>query len=243
MNPDQPINIKTKLQVTCQNCSLTALCIPRGLSADEVDHIGRIVGRRRTLQRGEHLYHKGDRFRGIFAIKAGTAKTVTYDGRGHDYITGFMLPGELLGFDALSSDHHKCSAIALETLSYCELPGDQLDDLCRQVPNLLRELFRHAGARLDEETELAIIGRQPADERVAAFLLDLSERLGKRGFSPVQFRLSLTRQEIGNYLGLALETVSRTFRALQTEGLLEVHQKQVLIKDLEGLRRICGHSP
>lgn len=236
-----PTDIKNKLQVTCQNCSLTALCIPRGLSPDEIERISRIVGRRKTLQRGDHLYHKGDRFRGIIAIKAGTAKTVTYDGRGSDYITGFLLPGELLGFDALASDRHKCSAIALETLSYCELPADQLDELCRKVPNLLRELFRHASARLDEEIEQAIINKQPADERLAAFLLDLSERLAKRGFSPVDFRLSLTRQEIGNYLGLALETISRTLRVFQDEGIIEVQNKQVHIKDLERLRRVCAH--
>lgn len=241
MNATAPIDIKTKLQVTCQNCSLTALCIPRGLSPDEIERISRIVARRKTLQKGEHLYHKGDKFRGIIAIKAGTAKTVTYDGRGNDYITGVLLPGELLGFDALASDRHKCSAVALETLSYCELPADQLDELCQKVPNLLRELFRHASARLDGETDQAIINKQPADERVAAFLLDLSERLARRGFSPVDFRLSLTRQEIGNYLGLALETVSRTLRVFQDGGVIDVQNKQVHIKDLEGLRRVCAH--
>ena len=234
-------DIKAKLQVTCQNCSLTNLCIPRGLSPEDIERISRIVRRRKTLQRGEHLYHKGDQFRGIIAIKAGTAKTVTYDGRGNDYITGVLLPGELLGFDALASDRHKCSAVALETLSYCELPADQLDELCAKVPNLLRELFRHASARLDEETEQAIVNKQPAEERVAAFLLDLSERLEKRGFSPLDFRLTLTRQEIGNYLGLALETISRTLRAFQDAGIIEVQHKRVSIKNLKTLRSLCAY--
>jgi CRP/FNR family transcriptional regulator len=234
-------DIQNKLQVTCQNCSLTSLCIPRGLAREDIEHIGRIVSRKKTLQRGEHLYRKGDLFRGIIAIKAGTAKTVTYDGHGNEYITSLLLPGELLGFDALASERHKCSAIALETLSYCELPSDQLDEVCQKVPNLLRELFRHAGARLDEETEQAIVNKQPAEERVAAFLLNLSDRLKNRGFSPVNLKLSLTRQEIGNYLGLALETVSRTLRAFQDAGLIVVHHKQVRINDLEGLRSICSH--
>ncbi len=236
-----PHDIKNKLQVTCQNCSLTTLCIPRGLAPDDIEHISRIVSRKKTLQRGEHLFHKGERFRGIIAIKGGTAKTMTYDSHGNEYITGFWLPGELLGFDALASDLHKCSAVALETLSYCELPADQLDELCRKVPNLLRELFRHASTRLEEETEQVIVNKQPAEERVASFLLNLSDRLKSRGFSPIDFRLSLNREEIGNFLGLALETVSRTLRGFQDGGLIAVQHKQVRINDLDGLRRVCSH--
>jgi CRP/FNR family transcriptional regulator len=235
------LEIKNKLQVTCQNCSLTTLCIPRGLAPEDIERISRIVSRKKTLQRGEHLYHKGDKFRGIIAVKAGTAKTVTYDGRGNEYITGLLLPGELLGFDALATDHHTCSAIALETLSYCELPSDQLDELCHKVPNLLRELFRHASARLDEATEQAVTTKQPSEERVAAFLLDLSNRLQERGFSPVNFKLSLTRQEIGNYLGLALETVSRTLRLFQDQGFIDVHHRYVHINDLTSLKHICAY--
>jgi len=234
-------DIKNKLQVTCQNCSLTSLCIPRGLAREDIEQISRIVNRKKTLQRGEHLFHKGDKFRGILAIKGGTAKTTTYDSQGNEYVTGFWLPGELLGFDALAGDRHKYSAIALETLSYCELPADQLDELCQRVPNLLRELFRHASARLDGETEQAILNKQPAEERVAAFLLNLSDRLKERGFSAVEFRLSLNRQEIGNFLGLALETVSRTLRGFQDEGLIAVQHKDVHILDLEGLRTVCSH--
>lgn len=234
-------DIRNKLQVTCQNCSLTDLCIPRGLAPEDIERISRIVNRKKTLQKGEHLYHKGDKFRGIIAIKAGTAKTVTYDSRGNEYITGLMLPGELLGFDALASEKHTCSAIALETLSYCELPADQLDDLCQKVPNLLRELFRHASARLDEATEQAVTTKQPAEERVAAFLVDLSDRLQKRGFSPVNFKLSLTRQEIGNYLGLALETISRTLRTFQDQGFVDVNNRYIHITNLTALRKICLH--
>lgn len=233
-------DIKTKLQITCQNCSLTTLCIPRGLASEDIERISRIVTRKKTLQRGEYLFHKGDRFRGIMAIKAGTAKTVAFDAEGNEYVTGLMLPGELMGFDALASDRHRCSAIALETLSFCELPAEQLDQLCQEVPNLLRELFRHASARLDEETEQVILSKRPAEERVAAFLLNLSERLRSRGLSPISFKLSLTRQEIGNYLGLALETVSRILRIFQDADLIQVDSKEVRIIDLEGLKRLCA---
>jgi CRP/FNR family transcriptional regulator len=235
------LDLKTKLQVTCQNCSLTSLCIPRGLSREDIERISRIVARKKTLQRGEHLFREGDKFRGVIAIKGGTAKTVIYDSYGGEYITGFLLPGELLGFDALATNHHKCSAIALETLSYCELPADQLDQLCDEVPNLLRELFRHASSKLDEETDQVIINKRAAEERVAMFILNLSDRLKKRGFSPVDFRLTLTRQEIGNFLGLALETVSRTLRNLEDSGLITVHHKHIQILDLGALRARYAH--
>jgi CRP/FNR family transcriptional regulator len=233
--------IKSKLQVTCRNCSMSELCIPRGLQRDDIERIGNIVSRKKTLQKGEYLYRKGDRFRGILAIKAGTAKLVTMDSGGNEYLTGYLLPGELLGFDALSDDRHSCSAMALETLSYCELPAEQLDALCRDVPNLLRELFRHAGNTLVAETRQVVLSKRPADERVAGFLLNLSDRLSQRGFSAQDFRLSLTRQEIGNFLGLALETVSRTLKSFEDAGLIGVNNKHIHIADLSGLRLLCEH--
>lgn len=233
--------IKTKLQVTCQNCSLNELCLPRGLKREDIERIGKIVGRKKTLHRGDYLYRKGDKFRGILAIKAGTAKLVTVDRGGNEYLTGYLLPGELLGFDALASDRHLCSAVALETLSYCELPADQLNALCRDVPNLLRELFRHTGETLASEIDQIVLGKRPAEERVAGFLINLSERLSQRGFSAIDFKLSLTRQEIGNYLGLALETVSRILRHFEDSGLIAVDNKHIQIADLKGLRTLCAH--
>jgi CRP/FNR family transcriptional regulator len=232
--------IRAKLQVTCRNCSLSELCIPRGLSQSDIDRIGEIVSRKKTLQKGEYLYRKGDRFRGILAIKAGTAKMVTMDQGGNEYLTAYLLPGELLGFDALADDKHTCSAVALETLSYCELPAEQLDSLCRDVPNLLRELFRHAGNTLATETSQFVLGKRPAEERVAGFLINLSDRLATRGFSAVDFRLSLTRQEIGNFLGLALETVSRILKSFEDDGLIEVDYKNIRITDLDRLRKLCS---
>jgi CRP/FNR family transcriptional regulator len=211
------------------------------LSQEDIDRIAAIVNRRKTLHRGDYLYRKGDKFRGIIAIKAGTAKLVAMDQGGNEYLTSYLLPGELLGFDALADDRHSCSAIALETLSYCELPADQLDSLCRDVPNLMRELFRHAGKTLAAETEQFVLGKRPAEERVAGFLLGLSERLQNRGFSGADFKLSLTRQEIGNYLGLALETVSRILTGFENSGLIQVNNRQIHINDFEGLRALCAH--
>jgi CRP/FNR family transcriptional regulator len=238
MSPSITREIKTKLQVTCQNCSLSELCIPRGLSYKDVERVGDIVGRKKLLRKGDYLYRQGDKFRGILAIKSGTAKLVTTDLRGDEYLTGYLLPGELLGFDALADDRHHYSAMALETLEYCEMPGEDLDRLCREVPNLLRELFRHAGKTLNTETDRFVLSRRTAEERVASFLLDLSDRLSRRGFSGADIKLSLTRQEIGNYLGLALETVSRALKSLEESGLVTVHAKLIRILDKDGLRAL-----
>lgn len=234
--PPKTRDIKNKLQVTCQNCSLNDLCIPRGLSQKDVERIGDLVGRRKSLRKGDYLYRQGDKFRGILAIKSGTAKLVTTDFHGDEFVTGYLLPGELLGFDAMADDRHHYSALALEPLEYCEMPGEELDSLCREVPNLLRELFRHAGQALNNESGRAVLGQRTAEERVVNFLLDLSDRLSRRGFSGMEIKLSLTRQEVGNYLGLALETVSRALKNLEELGMISVHAKQIRILDKDGLR-------
>jgi CRP/FNR family transcriptional regulator len=241
MSTSRTFDSAQRLQVTCHNCSLSQLCIPRGLAQEDVDRISSIVGRRRTLKRGDYLYRKGDRFRGILAIKAGAAKMISLDRAGNEYMTGFLLPGELFGFDALATDRHVFSAVALETLSYCELPADQIDALCREAPNLLKSLFRHAGDSLTAESERFVLGKRPAEERVAGFLLNLSERLGRRGFSTTEFRLSLTRQEIGNYLGLALETVSRIIGGFEKQGLISANNKHIHIISMSGLKELCAH--
>jgi CRP/FNR family transcriptional regulator len=235
----QSENTLPKLRVTCSNCSLNTLCIPRGLTRDDVDRIACIVSRRKTLARGEALYRRGDPFRGIIAVKAGTAKLLSQDRLGEEYVTAFLLPGELLGFDGLSGEVHQCSAVALETLSYCEISASQMDKLCREMPKLLRELFRHAGKRIDSATDLALLTKRPAEARIAAFLTDLSERLRQRGFSGLEFRLSLSRQEIGEYLGMALETVSRVFSQFDALGVIEIRNRNVRILDGEGLIRIA----
>lgn len=227
---------REKLQVTCSNCSLDSICLPRGLEQEEIESISQVVQRKKILQRGEYLYRRGEPFKGFLAIKAGTAKIVTSDSLGNEHVLDVLLPGELLGFDALSTDTHYCSAVALETLSFCQLSADQIEKLCHKVPSLMRQLFRHAGEKLNDESHQIILNKRPAEERLAYFLVSLSDRYKYRGFSPVEFTLSLTRQEIGNYLGLALETVSRLLKQFQNLGLITVNHKSIRIDDLNGLR-------
>lgn len=228
----------TPNQVSCTNCSLDNLCLPRGLSQTEIDNISKVVKARKTLQRGDFIYREGDRFRGILAIKSGSAKLVANDAHGNEHILNILLPGELLGFDGLSSDHHGCAAIALETMTFCMLPADSMDQLFQTLPSLTRELFRHTGEKVLEDKNQLVLGKRPAEERLAYFLISLSERLRRRGFSAAEFKLPLTRQEIGNHLGLALETVSRLLKKFQDDGVIGVQNRFITIRNPAALRGI-----
>lgn len=225
-------------QVSCGNCSLDNICFPRGLSQEEINNISLIIKPKKTLQRKEYIFRQGDSFRGVLAIKSGTAKLVSNDQQGNEHILNILLPGELLGFDGLYNDSHLYSAIALETLSFCELPAQSMDKLFQAVPTLTREFFRHSSEKMNEDKELIVLSKRPAEERLAYFLISLSDRLERRGFSAFEFTLSLTRQEIGNHLGLALETVSRLLKKSQEDKLISVKSKHIRINDIPRLRAI-----
>jgi len=208
------------------------------LSQTEIDNISQVVKARKTLQRGDFLYREGDHLKGILAIKSGSAKLVANDNHGNEHILNILLPGELLGFDGLSREKHGCAAIALETMTFCILPANSMDQLFQNVPSLTRELFRHSGEKMLEDKNLLVLSKRPAEERLAYFLISLSERLERRGFSSLEFKLSLTRQEIGNHLGLALETVSRLLKKFQDDELIEVQNRFIKIKNLSSLKNL-----
>ena len=228
----------TNSPVNCNNCSLDNICFPRGLSQEEIAHISRVIKPKKTLQKGEYIFREESKFRGVLAIKSGTAKLVTDDHQGNEHILNILLPGELLGFDGLHNDRYRCSAIALDTLSFCELPAQSMNTLFVNVPSLTKELFRHSSEKMNENKDFIILNKRPAEERLAFFLISLSDRYKKRGFSASEFTLSLTRQEIGNHLGLALETVSRLFKKFHQEDLIQVKSKQIKINDIPKLRAI-----
>lgn len=225
-------------QVSCANCSLDNICLPRGLSQTEIANISQVIRARKTLQRGDFIYREGDNFRGILAIKSGSAKLVANDNHGNEHILNILLPGELLGFDGLSGAKHGCAAIALETMSFCILPADSMEELFQNVPSLTRELFRHTGEKMIEDKNQLVLSKRPAEERLAYFLISLSERLKRRGFSSSEFKLSLTRQEVGNHLGLALETVSRMLKKFQDDDLISVQNRFIAIKNPTALRKL-----
>jgi CRP/FNR family transcriptional regulator len=197
-----------------------------------------VIKPRKILQRGEFIYHEGDNFKGLLAIKSGSAKLVANDQHGNEHILNILLPGELLGFDGLADEKHACAAIALETTSFCVLPAESMNELFQNVPSLTREIFRHTGEKMNEDKNQLILSKRPAEERLAYFLISLSERLKRRGFSASEFKLSLTRQEIGNHLGLALETVSRLLKKFQEEQLILVQNRFITITNQTALKEL-----
>ncbi|MFO8155369.1 MAG: fumarate/nitrate reduction transcriptional regulator Fnr [Pseudomonadota bacterium] len=229
------------LKLACGDCSLHPVCLPRGIEPEEMAELDRIIRQRRPLKRGEHLFRVGDPFESLYVVRSGSVKTYAPVSDGSEQITGFLLPGEMLGLDAISRGHHPCGARTLETASVCEIPFEALEGLGGRIPALHHQIYRLMSRELlQEEGHLLLLGRRGADERLASYLLNFSDRLNRRGFSAHEFYLSMSRGDIGNYLGMAVETVSRTFTRFQERSLLTVERKHVYIHDREGLEALAG---
>ncbi len=229
------------IKVACRNCSLTSLCLPMGLAPEDVDQLDAIVKRSRPLHRGDHLFRQGDEFQCIYVVKTGTVKSFDPGEDGSEQVLGFHLPGEMVGLDAIESGVHHCSAKILETTAVCEIPFEHLEELSSTIPSLQHQMYRLLSREIgQDENMLTLLGKRNAEERLASFLLSLSERFQRRGFSPSDFYLSMSRHEIGNYLGLAVETVSRLFTRFQDEGLLNVERKHIQLLDIPRLQQILN---
>ncbi|HYN79241.1 MAG TPA: fumarate/nitrate reduction transcriptional regulator Fnr [Lamprocystis sp. (in: g-proteobacteria)] len=229
------------LRVACRHCSLGSLCLPRGLEPEDVERLEGILKRTRPLHRGDLLFHEGDRFRSLFVVKTGSVKSFAPNAEGGEQVLGFHLPGELIGLDAIDKRVHACSASALDTAAVCEIPYTQLEELTATVPSLQRQLYRLLSKEIGHDTELLLLlGKKSAEERLAAFLISLSKRLEKRGLSATDLHLSMSRHEIGNYLGLAVETVSRLFTRFQEERLMHVDRKHIQLNDLQALEALVN---
>ena len=231
------------MKVACKECSLRELCLPLGLEDADVTSIESIIKRTHSLKKGDYLYRIGDALGGLYAISQGTVKTSEVGPDGDIQITGFHFPGELLGIDAISSDRHPCDAVALEPTQVCEIPLDSLEDLAREVPSLQKQLLRIMSREIvQDEAMLLMLGKMSAEARLAACLLSFGERYQRMGLSDTEFRLSMSRQDLGDYLGLALETVSRLFSRFQEENLLAAEGRQLRLLDLDGLRTLAGEA-
>lgn len=232
------ISIDT-IRVACRNCSLSSLCLPMGLAPEDVERLDQIIRRTRLLHRGDPLFEEGERFRSLFVVKTGSLKTFAPDRDGSEQVLGFHLPGELIGLDGIDKGMHACSARALETSAICEIPFARLEELAATLPSLQHQLYRLLSKEICHDTDLVLVlGKKTAEERLAAFLLDFSSRLRRRGLSATDFYLSMSRHEIGNYLGLAVETVSRLFTRFQEEGLLKVERKHIRLLDRAALESL-----
>ena len=224
-----------KRAVTCENCSLDSICIPKGLSQAEVESLGQMVNRNTIRHKGEALYHAGSEFKGIIALRSGSAKLLGLDRDGNEIVVDFMLPGELLGFDGLSTQFQTCTAIALETVNYCRLPTQQIDLLVHTMPSLSQILLQRSGEQFDAQIQRMMLMRRTAEERVACFIVQISERLKARGYAELEFRFSMSREDMGSYLCIAHETVSRIMHHFQSLGLIEVKARQLKIINKKGL--------
>jgi CRP/FNR family transcriptional regulator len=236
----QVISIEN-IRVACKNCSLTALCLPMGLDPDDVALLDDIVKRTRPLRRGDFLFRGGDRFRSLFVVKTGAVKTFAPSLEGGEQVLGFHLPGELIGLDAIDTGAHACTARALETSTICEIPFARLEELTCRIPSLQHQMYRLLSKEIGHDTDLLLLlGKRNAEERLATFILNFAKRLEKRGLSPTDFQLSMSRHEIGNYLGLAVETVSRLFTRFHDDGLMIVDRKHIQILDWPALEALAG---
>jgi len=234
------VQIRPVVKKACENCHVRKLCLPTSLDGEEINLMEDVVSRRITLDKGDHLYKSGDDFHGIYAVKDGALKTsgITSDGR--EQVTGFYLDGEIVGLDAIDEDLHPCDAVALTQTDVCQLPFDLLTEASGKAPTLLKNLTRIMGREIRrEEHVLMLLGSTTAEQRIARFLVNLYERLQKRGAECNTIVLVMSRQDIGNYLGLAIETVSRQFRKLQDQGIVNIDKRKIQILDMAVLENIA----
>ena len=232
------ISARNPHQAHCKDCSLATLCLPLSLDMQDLDALDNIVKRSRPMKKGDFLFRQGDTFASVYAVRSGSLKTFSVTDCGQEQITGFHLPSEFVGLSGMDTELYPVSAIALETTSICEIPFDRLDELSASLPQLRRQLMRIMSREIrDDQQMMMLLTKKTADERIATFLVNLSARFRARGYSPQQFRLAMSRNEIGNYLGLAVETVSRVFTRFQQSGLLEAEGKEV---NLINLIEICA---
>jgi CRP/FNR family transcriptional regulator len=230
-------------QVSCGNCRLNSICLPLALESDDIKQLDEIIQRSKPLQKSQHLYREGDDFQSVYAVRSGTIKAYKTTDDGREQVTGFYFPGEILGMDGISNNSHASSAKALETAAICEIPFTSLEKLSALMPNLQRHFFQLMSHEITEDQQLiTLLSKNSADERVAALMLSISGRNARRKLSATQFRLPMSRVDIGNYLGLTVETVSRVFSRMQKMEVLRVDNKEIEILDVEGLRSMANLS-
>jgi CRP/FNR family transcriptional regulator len=235
-----PIRLEP-FKVACSGCNLRELCLPVGMSSEQMERLDAIVAMRRTVPRGDALFKVGDSFASLYAVRTGFFKTSVTSEDGRDQVTGFQMAGELLGLDGIGTDRHTCDAIALEDSQVCVISYSQLEDLSRELSDLQHHFHRIMSREIvREHGVMLLLGSMRAEERLAAFLLNLTQRLQARGFSASSLVLRMTREEIGSYLGLKLETVSRAFSKFQEDGVLEVKQRQIRVLDGAALQTLVN---
>lgn len=236
-----PIRLRALPEAHCKDCSLSGMCLPLALKTDELDTLDEIVKRGRPLKKGDMLFRQGEPFSSIYALRSGAIKTFSLSDAGEEQITGFHLASEMIGLSGMDDQQYPVSAMALETTSVCEIPFERLDDLTAVMPQLRKQVMRLMSREIREDQQMMLLlSKKTADERIATLLINLSARFRARGYSAKSFRLAMSRNEIGNYLGLAVETVSRVFTRFQQQGLIAAEGKQINILEHTELCALAG---
>jgi CRP/FNR family transcriptional regulator len=214
-----------------------------GLTDHDLNRLDDLVAVRRRIKRGDTLFTNGEKFSALYAIRTGFFKTCLATEDGRDQVTGFQMAGEIIGLDGIVNDQHTCDAVALEDAEVCVMPFDRIEEISREVTALQHHVHKIMSREIvREHGVMLLLGSMRAEERLAAFLLNLVQRLHARGFSQSELVLRMTREEIGSYLGLKLETVSRTFSKFVEDGIVEVKQRHVRILETEGLQRLVNNQ-
>jgi CRP/FNR family transcriptional regulator len=230
-------------QTNCSDCRLSTICLPIALGAEEIEQLDSIIQRSKPLRKGEHLYRVNDTFSSVYAVRSGTLKAYTLTDDGKEQVTGFYFPGEIVGMDGISKNTQASSAKALETSAICEIPFEKLEELSSKIPSLQRHFFQLLSHEIAEDQQLiTLLSKNTAEERIASLMLSISARNARRKLSAINFRLPMSRTDIGNYLGLTVETVSRVFSRLQKNNILEVDNKEITILSPEGLRKMANSA-
>lgn len=237
-----PISSHVKSTVACSSCCLKSVCLPSELGRVDLDRFIEISAAKRKVARGMSIYHNGDTFDSLYAVHSGAFKTVGVSRDGEEKITGFHFAGELMGLEAIDNGRHGYGAVALEDSEVCIIPFAQLEKMATAVPALQHRLLQILSSDITRDQGLMLmLGGMTAEQRLAAFLLSLSRRHQRLGFSATHFVLRMTREEMGNYLGLTIETVSRLMSRFQREGLIALRQRDIELKEAARLREIVGN--
>jgi CRP/FNR family transcriptional regulator len=227
----------------CAGCAWHGLCLPKGLNFVDLGHFDALVSHDRRLRRGQALYLPGSPFRALYAIRSGAAMSTIVAEDGREQVAGYHIPGEVIGTDGIATGRHTCGAAVVADADVCTIPFDRLETLAQRTPSLQRNLYRLLSKEVGYHHErILMLGSMDARERLATFLLDLAERYHQRGLSACELTLHLSREELGSYLGLKLETVSRAFSRLQAVGALQVQGREVKLLDLPSLRQLLGRE-
>jgi len=227
----------------CSNCHLRELCIPAGLAAADVALVDGLVAARRRLQRRETLYQAGAAFKSLYIVRCGCFKSCLLSQAGREQVTGFQIAGDMIGTDGIDGERYSVDVVALEDSEVCVIPYLRLEEMCERIPSLRGRLSRTMGREISRDLGIMLLlGSNRGEERVAGFLLDLSRRRHARGLAGSQFRLYMSREEIGSYLGLKLETVSRIFSRFHEQGVLSVDKRLVRIVDVAALNEVMRRA-